>query len=430
MEIGGIVIGLIIGLPVGLVVWLYKQNKDKQLIATLQSKENLFTQRINELEIKNQEHNIEQNQLHSSLAVANTEKNNLLEKLETQKKELDTLQEKFKVDFENIANKIVNQNSKMMQDQHKEKLNDILTPFKEKIEKFEKKVDDTHKESIRENQSLKEQIQGLQKLNQSIGEEAKNLTNALKGENKTQGNWGEYILESVLQKSGLEKGLHYKVQDSQRDEEGKLKQPDVVVNLPDNKVVIIDSKVSLVDYERYVNSENKEEKETYLKAHINSIKTHIKGLSEKKYDELYGTNSPDFVLLFIPIEPAFNEAIREEGDLYNLAFDKNIIIISTSTLLATLKTIGSIWKQENQTKNAIEIAKQSGALYDKFVGFTEDLITVGKKMDDAKKGYSEAMNKLSDGSGNLIRRVEKIKKLGAKANKSIADNLLDRSIEE
>ena len=430
MHFGEIVIGLVVGLLIGVLYKFFTQSKDKQQIASLQEKDSIFNKRINELEAKEKLNSEEKNQLHSSLAVANTEKNNLLEKLDSQKQELEALQEKFKVDFENIANKIVNQNSKMMQDQHKEKLNDILTPFKEKIEKFEKKVDDTHKESIRENQSLKEQILGLQKLNQSIGEEAKNLTNALKGENKTQGNWGEYILESVLQKSGLEKGLHYQVQDSQRDEEGKLKQPDVVVNLPDNKVVIIDSKVSLIDYERYVSAEDKEEKETYLKAHINSIKSHIKGLSDKKYDALYGTQSPDFVLLFIPIEPAFNEAIREESDLYNLAFDKNIIIISTSTLLATLKTIGSIWKQENQTKNAIEIAKQSGALYDKFVGFTEDLITIGKKMDDAKKGYSEAMNKLSDGSGNLIRRVEKIKKLGAKANKSIADNLLDRSIDE
>lgn len=430
MHFGEIVIGIIVGLLIGVLYKFLTQAKDKASIASLQEKGSQFDRRIKELELNTKEQNEERTKLHSSLAVANTEKTNLIEKLDSQKAELENLQKKFTTDFENIANKIVNQNSKMMQEQHKEKLNDILTPFKEKIEKFEKKVDDTHKESIRENQSLKEQILGLQKLNQSIGEEAKNLTKALKGENKTQGNWGEYILESVLQKSGLEKGMHYTVQDSQRDEEGRLKQPDVVVNLPDNKVVVIDSKVSLVDYERYVASDDKDEKEIYLKAHINSIKGHIKNLSEKKYDELYGTNSPDFVLLFIPIEPAFNEAIREESDLYNQAFEKNIIIISTSTLLATLKTIGSIWKQENQTKNAIEIAKQSGALYDKFVGFTQDLITVGKKMDDAKKGYSDAMNKLSDGTGNLVRRVENIKILGAKATKSLPDNLLDRSIEE
>ena len=430
MHFGDILIGLIVGLLIGVLYKFFTQSKDKALIASLEEKDSQFDKRIKELELRTREQDEERTKLHSSLAVANTEKTNLIEKLDTQKAELDQLQKKFTTDFENIANKIVNQNSKIMQEQHKEKLADILAPFKEKIEKFEKKVDDTHKESIRENQSLKEQILGLQKLNQSIGEEAKNLTKALKGENKTQGNWGEYILESVLQKSGLEKGMHYSVQDSQRDEDGRLKQPDVVVNLPDNKVVVIDSKVSLVDYERYVACEDPSEKEAYLKAHINSIKTHIKGLSEKKYDELYGTNSPDFVLLFIPIEPAFNEAIREESDLYNQAFEKNIIIISTSTLLATLKTIGSIWKQENQTKNAIEIAKQSGALYDKFVGFTEDLISVGKKMDDAKKGYADAMNKLSDGSGNLIRRVENIKKLGAKANKTIAENLLDRSIDE
>lgn len=429
MHFGEIVIGLIVGLLIGALYKFLTQGKDKALIAALEEKDVQGNKRINELEQKTREQDEERTKLYSSLAIANTEKANLLEKLDSQKAELENLQKKFTTDFENIANKIMHANSNRMQEQHKEKLNDILAPFKEKIEKFEKKVDDTHKESIRENQSLKEQILGLQKLNQSIGEEAKNLTNALKGENKTQGNWGEYILESVLQKSGLEKGMHYTVQDSQRDEEGRLKQPDVVVNLPDNKVVVIDSKVSLVDYERYVSAETKEEKALYLKAHINSIKMHIKGLSEKKYDELYGTHSPDFVLLFVPIEPAFNEAVREDGDLYNHAFDKNIIIISTSTLLATLKTIGSIWKQENQTKNAIEIAKQSGALYDKFVAFTQDLITVGKKMDDAKKGYSEAMNKLTHGTGNLVRRVENIKTLGAKATKSLPQTLLDRSEE-
>lgn len=429
MHFEEILIGIIVGLLIGILYKFLTQTKDKQHIASLEEKGSQQERRIQEFSLKIGELNQERMALHASLAVANTEKLNLIEKLDSQKVELENLQKKFTTDFENIANKIVHQNSKMMQDQHKEKLADILAPFKEKIEKFEKKVDDTHKESIRENQSLKEQILGLQKLNHDIGEEAKNLTRALKGESKTQGNWGEYILESILQKSGLEKGMQYSVQDSQRDKENRLKQPDIVVHLPEGKNVVIDSKVSLVAYEKYSSATEEEEQKHYLKAHILSIKKHIKDLSEKKYHELYGGSSPDFVLLFVPIEPAFNEAIKYDTDLYNMAFDKNIIVISTSTLLATLKTIGSIWKQENQTKNAMEIAAQSGALYDKFVGFTEDLIQIGKKMDDAKKGYSDAMNKLSEGKGNLVRRVEVIRELGAKASKNISEKLLDRSIE-
>lgn len=430
MQLLNVVIGLVIGALLGVLYKKFSEGKDKQDLAKLSERENSLKIQLEKVDDEFEKVKKERENLIGENAKLSSENENISEKLEVQKKELLEMQSKLTEQFENIASKILTNNSKFMQEQNKEKLHDILHPFKEKIEKFEKKVDDTHKESIRENQSLKEQINILHKLNKDIGDEAKNLTKALKGESKTQGNWGEYILETILEKSGLQLGLQYSVQDSRVDDEGKRKQPDIVVNLPDSKCIVIDSKVSLVDYEKSSSAESEDERKGHMKAHIQSIKKHIKDLSDKNYSELYGGQSPDFVLMFIPIEPAFNEAIKEEPELYTNAFEKNIIVISTSTLLATLKTIASLWKQENQTKNAMEIARQSGALYEKFVGFTNDLIGVGKKLKDAKNSYDGAMNKLTDGKGNLVRSTEKLKELGARTSKSIADNLLDRSLEE
>jgi DNA recombination protein RmuC len=258
-------------------------------------------------------------------------------------------------------------------------------------------------------------------------EEANNLTRALKGDSKTQGNWGEFILESILEKSGLQKGIQYLVQQSHTSDEGSRQKPDVIVHLPDDKHIIIDSKVSLKDYEAYCSADTEEEKAIYLKRHIESIKNHIKGLSVKKYQTLYDLKSLDFVIMFVPIEPAFSIAVQNELGIWNDAFDKNIVLISPATLLATLRTIANIWKQDSQNNNALEIAKQSGALYDKFVGFIEDLLKVGKQMDTAKETYSDAMKKLSEGSGNIIRKIENIKKLGANTSKQIPQNILDRA---
>jgi DNA recombination protein RmuC len=263
-----------------------------------------------------------------------------------------------------------------------------------------------------------------------MSKDANNLTNALKGQTKTQGNWGEFILESILEKSGLVKGREYSVQESLSSSEGRRFQPDVLIKLPENKTIVIDSKVSLISYEKFTSAENEEDRQLALRDFIISIKNHIKGLSAKNYQNLYGIESLDFVLMFMPIEPAFGLAVQNDISLFNDAFEKNIVIVSPSTLLATLRTIASIWRQENQNKNALEIARQSGSLYDKFVGFVDDLTTLGSRIDSAKDSYNSAFNKLRDGRGNLIRGVEKIKRLGAKTAKSLPQSLLDESDDE
>lgn len=355
------------------------------------------------------------------------ENKNLQLKLNDHKNEVEKLQEKFTKEFENLANKILEEKSNKFTQQNKENLKIILNPLQEKIKIFEDKVDKTHKESIDYHAALRQQILGLKELNQQMSKETINLTKALKGDNKTQGNWGELVLERVLEKSGLEKGREYFVQQSFTNEEGKRVLPDVVIYLPDNKKMVVDSKVSLTAYEQFVNEEDETLKEQFLKEHIASLKRHITQLSEKKYEDIYQIESPDFVLLFIPIEPAFAVAINHDNYLYNKAFEKNIVIVTPTTLLATLRTIDSMWNNEKQQRNALEIARQAGALYDKFQGLLSDLIAIGKRIDDSKKEYANAMNKLTDGRGNLITSVEKLKKMGAKAKKSIPDNIRDRA---
>jgi len=357
-----------------------------------------------------------------------TDYSNLQQKLSEQKEEIEELQEKFIKEFENLANKIFEEKSAKFTEQNKEKLIEVLNPLKEKITEFERKVEQTNKESIDRFSSLRQQLFMLNELNQQITQEAKNLTEALKGQTKTQGNWGEFILESILEKSGLVKGREYLVQEVITDESGKRFQPDVIINLPENKSIIIDSKVSLNAYERYVSSDDENEKSKALRDHIISIRSHLKNLSSKNYQSLYDLNSLDFVLMFMPIEPAFALAVQNDSNLFNEAFEKNIVIVSPSTLLATLKTIASIWRQENQNRNALEIARQAGALYDKFVSFYNDLIDVGKKLEAAKLSYEEAMKKVHDGRGNLIAGVEKIKLLGAKTSKSIPSSALNRAL--
>ncbi len=361
------------------------------------------------------------------LAAKTQELVNLNQKLEDQKSDIESLQEKFQIQFKNLANEILEEKTKKFTDQNKTNLKDILNPLKEKIGEFEKKVEETNKESIERNSALKEQISGLKDLNIKITKEAENLTKALKGESKTQGNWGEFILESILEKSGLVKGEQYEVQVSKTNEEGKRLQPDVIIKLPEQKNIIIDSKVSLTSYERYINSEDEREKALELKNHLMSIRSHLKGLSDKNYQNIYEIGSLDFVLLFMPIEPAFSLAVQNDAELFNDAYDKNIVIVSPTTLIATLRTISSIWRQENQNRNALEIARQGGQLYDKFKSFTDDLIKVGENLKTTQKSYELAMNKLSEGKDNLIRKTERIKELGAKATKTLDQRLLDRA---
>lgn len=353
---------------------------------------------------------------------------NLWERNKEQKEEVEKLQEKFTKEFENLANKILEEKSNKFTEQNKENIKNILTPLQDKIQLFEKKVEDTHKESIDYHAALRQQIIGLSEMNIQMSKETLNLTRALKGDSKMQGNWGELVLERVLEKSGLEKGREYEVQQSYTTEEGNRVFPDVVINLPDGKKMIVDSKVSLVAYERYINEDDDEvAKMRYLKEHVNSIKLHVEQLGNKNYHDLYQIESPDFVLLFIPMEPAFAIALNEDTTLYNRAFEKNIVIVTPSTLLATLRTIDSMWTNQKQQENAYEIARQAGALYDKFEGFVADLIKIGKKIEESKTEYQGAMNKLVEGKGNLITSVEKLKKMGAKAKKALPESILRRA---
>ena len=366
-----------------------------------------------------------------SLAIQLTKKEvdfeNLWQRNKEQKEEVEKLQEKFTKEFENLANKILEEKSSKFTEQNKENMKNILSPLQEKIQLFEKRVDDTHKESIDYHAALRQQILGLSELNAQMSKETLNLTKALKGDSKMQGNWGELILERVLEKSGLEKDREYFVQQSHINSDGNRVFPDVVINLPDGKKMIVDSKVSLTAYEKYINEEDDTLKLNFLKEHVNSIKRHVEQLGDKNYHDLYQIESPDFVLLFIPMEPAFALALNEDTALYNKAFEKNIVIVTPSTLLATLRTIDSMWANQKQQENAFEIARQAGALYDKFEGFVADLIKIGKKIDESKVEYQGAMNKLVDGKGNLITSVEKLKKMGAKAKKALPDNILTRA---
>jgi DNA recombination protein RmuC len=305
----------------------------------------------------------------------------------------------------------------------------ILNPLQEKIKSFEKKVEDTHKESIEKQSALRQQILGLKELNEQMSKDAVNLTKALKGDSKKQGDWGELQLETILEKAGLQKDVHFSTQGGFRDENARLRKPDLIINLPDNKHLIIDSKVSLTGYERFFNAENEVAEKSALKQHIQSIQNHIKELGTKNYSDLYGINSPDYVIMFVPIEPALMIALQQDQDIYLQALDKNVVMVSTSTLLATLSTVASIWKQEDQKRNVLEIARQAGALYDKFEGLVQDLIKVGKQLNASQEGYKAAMNKLTEGKGNLIGRVENLKSLGAKTKKSLPSNLLERAKE-
>lgn len=365
-------------------------------------------------------------QLVGRLEKAKVEYRNVQEKLESQKAELEEIQKKFTTEFENIANKILEKNSEKFTAANQKNIGDVLNPLKEKINLFEKKVEDTYQKGLKDQTDLRAELKKLFDLNAKISEEASNLTKALKGDVKKQGNWGEVVLERILERSGLNEGEQgYQKQFSDTSEEGRRIQPDVVINLPDNKHIVIDSKVSLVAYEKAVNAENEEVMAVRLKEHLVSLKTHIKGLSEKHYQSAKKLNCPDFVLLFIPIEASFSLAIQQDQDLFSYAWDQKVVIVSPSTLLATLRTIASIWQQENQTRNALEIARQSGALYDKFVGFIGDMETIGRGIDSSRKNYDQAMNKLQTGSGNLIRRAEKIRKLGAKATKELPRSLTE-----
>lgn len=332
--------------------------------------------------------------------------------------------------FKNLANEIFEDKSKKFTDNSKQTLNHILGPLQEKISKFEKRVEETYDKESKERFSLAKEIKALQDLNNRISEEAVNLTNALKGDNKAQGSWGEFVLESILEKSGLVKGREYEVQVSLKSEDGSKYQPDVVVHLPESKDIIIDSKVSLKAWDAYCSVESAEEKADALKQHTQSIRTHVNSLSSKDYQQLGGVNSLDYVFLFMPIEAAYTAAAQEDRELVQYAFDRNIIIVVPTTLLTTLRTVQNLWRLAQQNQNATEIAKQAGALYDKFVNFVDDLDEIGQRIDASRKSFDKAQNKLVSGRGNLIRRVENLRELGAKTSKKQKSPLLEQSLED
>lgn len=386
---------------------------------------NIISESLQALKVENDHKENQIMSLQKLVAGKESDLKHITERLSEQKKEVDELQQRFIKEFENLANKILEEKTGKFTEQNKTNLDAILKPLQEKIKDFEKKVEETHKKDIEDRASIQERIRNLIESSNKISEEANNLTKALKGESKTQGNWGELILENILEKSGLVKDREYFVQQSLRDELGNRFQPDVIVKYPGDRSVVVDSKVSLVAYERYVSAKDDKEREKALSDHLMSIKSHVKSLSEKSYSDLYQLKTLDFVMLFMPIEPAYLIAIQFEPELWNYAYEKRILLISPTNLIAALKMIASIWRQEYQSQNVMEIALQSGALYDKFVGLVDDLQDIGNKLESTRKAHDNAMNKLSTGKGNLLGRVENIKKLGAQTKKEIPKDLME-----
>ena len=353
----------------------------------------------------------------------------LNEKFTHRQEELESLQKQFKTEFENLAQKIFEEKSTKISEENQKNIKTLLDPLRERITDFSQKVEESNKQNLTFHETFKLQLRHMQEQSLEMKNETSNLIKALKGDNKLQGNWGELVLERILEKSGLRKDSEYSVQQSFTNEDGRRLMPDVILNLPNNKKIVIDSKVSLVHYEQLVNA-NEEEKDALSKLHLNSLQRHIKELSEKRYEDIYEIDSPDFVILFIPIEPAFAAALQQEPQLYLKAFERNIILVTPTTLLATLRTIDSMWNNERQHKNALEIAQRAGALHDKFVGFIEDLNKVGLRMNDAKKSYEDAMKKLHTGNGNVVSSILKLQNLGAKTKKELPEANKARALDE
>lgn len=428
-----LIIGLVLG---GAAVWIYarlklssravpKSELDQQYVLR-QIHDNLQMQ-ADVLKEDHVEKDQEIKNLTASLAESKLNATHLQEKLNSQIEEMSNLQRRAHIEFENISNKLLEEKSKKFTEKNHQQLNDILLPLREKIKVFEENVEKRFIEETKDRVSLKKEIEHLRSLNQQLSSDANNLASALKGDNKTQGDWGELQLEMLLEKSGLTKGVHFLTQTSYADQEGNQKRPDFIVNMPGDKQLIIDSKVSLTAYQQYCETEDETEKKDFHKSHVESLRRHVKDLNSKNYEQLYQINTPDYLLLFVPIENALALALQEDSRLFVDALEKNIVIVTTSTLLATMRTVSYIWKQERQKKNVIEIARQSGMLYDKFCAFVDDLKVIGQRLDQAQGAYEGAMNKLSESKkfgDTLIGRAEKIKKLGARASKNLPKELL------
>jgi len=446
LEVLIIVIGLIVIAGFGIIIFRLKPGSQDTSVAdtealrkqaeelnsakiTAEERSRMLEQQNNAIQQQLKEKEALINGLNSQLSRKTTENEGLNEKLSTLKKDIEKLQDNFRNEFKNLANDILEEKTKKFTEQNRTKLDEILKPLSEKIREFEKKVEDTYDKESKQRFSLEKEIKNLAELNQQISKEANNLTHALKGQTKTQGNWGEIILESILEKSGLVRDREYTVQASYTNTEGKRLQPDVIIAYPGERSLVVDSKVSLLAYERFSSAETKEEQDRALKDHLLSVRTHISELSSKNYQDLYQLKGLDFVILFMPVEPAYLIAMQAEPDLWSYAYERRVLLISPTNLIAVLRMISNLWRVEYQNKNAVEIARQSADLLDKFVGFLEDLEDVGRKLESTRQSFDASMNKLSTGKGNLIRRAEKIKELGAKPAKEIPKNLLDRAEE-
>ena len=432
MEILLVLFGIGIGAGIALLVTRSRFTTDTQKMTSSilieQERNKTMDDQLRELkrDLENERQKVLE--ANNSLAAAEADYRNIQEKLQDQKKELENLNEKFTAQFKNLANDIFEEKSRKFTDQNKSNMLDLLKPLGEKIVDFERKVEDTHKDSISRNSALREQLENLQRLNLQMTKEAENLTRALKGDSKTQGAWGEFILESILEKSGLERDREYTIQESFTTEEGRFR-PDIIIRLPEKRHVIIDSKVSLTAYNNFVNATSDDEKIVALKAHLLSIRQHIKGLSEKNYQKISDRNL-DFIIMFIPIEPAYILAIQSEKKLYEEALEKRIVFVSPTLLIPSLQLIKNVWKQEYQNRNSQEIARHATSLYEKFAGFTNDLIEIGNQLRKTQTSYENAMSKLATGNGNLVKSVERFKVLGLKPSKSVDQRLLDRAGEQ
>ncbi len=412
---------LLLGAAVGAAIaWLLAKSGSANELSAVREAGNNATTRLSLTEKQLSDSESARNSLQSDFSRLSTDYARLEAQYSIHKQEVSELRERFRADFENLAQKILDEKTSKFTEQNKTNLDQVLGPLRENLTRFEKQVNDAFTMETREKATLREQIQQLAVMNQQMSTDAMNLVKALKGDNKAAGNWGEVILERLLEQSGLQEGVNYVAQGSFRDEEGRSNMPDVVITLPSDKHIVVDSKVSLLSYSEWVAADSDEDRQRAEKAFATSVWSHVRGLSDKNYTKLYGINSPDFVLLFMPIEPAYAMVLRADSSLWQNAYDRKIIIVSPTTLMATLTTVANIWRQEQGIKNAEKIAEEAGKLYDKLYGFIEEFEKVGKQMETMRNTYLSADNRLRVGTGNVVRRAEAMKKLGAKTTKSIA----------
>lgn len=423
-------IGSLLGLLVGVLVTYFLLNgklqamiqKEGRAASQAELAKNQLSTFLKELESERKVHLQRQEriiQLTADLSRLSADYDNISKNFVEHKKEVGNLEVRFQHNFESLANRIMKLNTEELSTHNREQLHAMLGPLKERLHTFEQKVQDTYDKEARERFHLRKEIESLMSLNLRMSEDAQNLTRALKGDNKAQGNWGEMILSRVLESSGLRLGEEFDIQKKLENDDGAHFHPDVIIKLPENKHLVVDSKVSLTAYERFLLADNEQEMESAMVQHVQSIETHVKQLSSKHYHNLKGIHSPDFVMMFMPIEAAFSLALQTKSELFMLAWEKRIVVVSPTTLLASLRTISSIWKLERQNKNAEEIARQGGMLYDKFVNFVEEMDKIGKHLDQASRTHTDAMRKLTDGKGNLVNRAERLRELGIKNNKRL-----------